>query len=69
MNRVALKHRLLDRGMTMAVLANRIGTSYDRLVKVVNGYREPRREEIERIAAVLAMKPEELQLEAPDHDE
>lgn len=69
MNRVALKHRLLDRGMTMATLAGRIGVSYDRLVKVVNGYRQPRPEEVRAIASVLSMRPEELQGEAPDSNE
>ena len=66
MNRLAIKHRLLDRGMTLAALACQIGVPYDRLVKVVNGYRQPRRSEVKRIAKALAMDPAEL--EGPVHE-
>ena len=64
MTRRAIKHRLLDLGMTLADVAHRTGLSYDRLIKIVNAYREPRPEEIDRIASVLAMSPEELRREA-----
>ena len=69
MDRLALKHCLLDRGLTLVSLANQIGVSYDRIIKITNGYREPRPEEVRAIATVLSMRPEELQLEAPDHHE
>ena len=64
MNRLAIKHRSLDKDLTLAQLASQIGVPYDRLVKVVNGNRQPRPEEIDRIASVLAIPPEELQREA-----
>ncbi len=62
MNRLLVKHRLLDRGMTLVNLAAQIGVPYDRLVKIINGYRGPRPEEVRAIASVLSMRPEELQL-------
>ena len=60
MNRIAIKHRLLDRGMTLAKLAARIEMPYDRLIRLVNGYRQPKPEEIDRIAAILVMPAEQL---------
>lgn len=60
MNRLVIKHRLLDKGMTLAALACRIGVPYDRLVKIVNGYRRPRPEELRRISAALDMKLADL---------
>ena len=62
MDRLAVKHRLLDKGMTLAQLASVTGVPYDRLVKIVNGYREPRPEEVQRIASVLSITPDELMM-------
>jgi len=53
MDRLAVKHRLLDRGMTLLQLAGATGLTYDRLVKVVNGYRAPRADELRVIATAL----------------
>lgn len=63
MDRLAVKHRLLDRGLTLAEVARQAGIPYDRLVRLVNGYREARQEELERIAQVL-----DLSLEALNRD-
>lgn len=60
MNRLAIKHALLDHGMTLVVLARTAGLSYDRIVRIVNGYRRPRPEEVRAIADALGMKACEL---------
>jgi transcriptional regulator with XRE-family HTH domain len=52
-DRLAIKHFLLDQEMTLVRLAARAGMSYDRLIKVVNGYRPPTPSEIAAIADAL----------------
>ena len=68
MGRLALKHCLLDRGLTLVSLANQIGVSYDRIIKITNGYRQPRVEEVRAIASVLSIGPEVLGLESEGCD-
>ena len=53
MDRLLIKHRLLDKGMNLVELSRLTGLAYDRLVRVVNGYRSPRPEEIAAIAEAL----------------
>ena len=60
MDRLLIKHILLDRGMTLAELSRTTSIPYDRLVKITNGYRTPRRPEIDAIADVLELSPHEL---------
>ena len=45
------------------------GLTYDRLIKVVNGYRDPRPDEVRRIAVALSVPAEEVhQTEVHDGD-
>ena len=60
MNRLVVKHSLLDRGMTLFDLAAQCGITYDRIIKIVNGYRVPRREEIDLISRALSVSPERV---------
>ena len=60
MDRLLIKHRLLDLGMTLAELSRAANIPYDRLVKITNGYRAPRPREIDAIAQVLKLPPQEL---------
>jgi transcriptional regulator with XRE-family HTH domain len=60
MNRTFIKHRLVDKGLTLADLARRAELSYDRIVRIVHGYRKPMAEEVERIALILEVSPSDL---------
>lgn len=53
MNRLAIKHHLLNAGMTLAELSRAASIPYDRMVKILGGYRKVRRDELASIAAVL----------------
>ena len=65
MDRIRIKHRLLDKGLTLVDLAARAGLSYDRLVRIVNGYRPPRPDEVERVSRALGI-PRERLYQQPD---
>ena len=60
MDRLRLKHRLIDESLTLVELARKTSIAYDRLVRIVNGYRTARDEEIEAIARVLGLSPSAL---------
>ena len=62
MDRLAVKHLLLNRGMTLFDLAVACGITYDRVVKIVNGYRAPRLEEIDRISRTLSVPPAQVRV-------
>ncbi len=53
MDRLLIKHRLLDKGMTLAELSRVTDIPYDRLVKIIGWYRTARDEELDVIASVL----------------
>jgi hypothetical protein len=53
MDTTLVRHRLLDRGESIVGLSRRIGIPYDRLIRILNGYRVPRRDESERIETAL----------------
>ena len=65
-DRLRIKHRLLDRGMSLVELARLSGLPYDRLVRVVNGYRPPRQHEIKSIAAALGLPEPAIEEAGPD---
>ena len=69
MNVQAIRIQLIRRDLKLKDLAGLSGIDYDRLQKVLHGYRQPRLEEVRAIASVLSMRPEELQGEAPDPNE
>ena len=60
MDRLLIKHRLLDRDLSLASLARQTGMTYDRLVRVVNGNRQATTEEVEAIANVLGLSPDAI---------
>jgi transcriptional regulator with XRE-family HTH domain len=55
MDRLKIKHLLLDQGVTLVRLAARAGIPYDRAVKVVNGYRPPTPAELAAMANALGV--------------
>ena len=55
MNRTALRHALIDRDLTLVHLARLAGLSYDRVIRIVNGYRPVRDHELQAIARALAV--------------
>ena len=65
MDRMFVKHRLLDKGMTLAELSRAASIPYDRLVKILGRYRNSRPEELRAIAAVLGLREEQLRGSAP----
>jgi len=62
MDRLAVKHLLLNRGMTLFDLAVASGIRYDRIVKIVNGYRAPHPEEIDLISRTLSVPSEQVRV-------
>ena len=60
MNRIAIRHRLVDKHMSLIELSRRTGLTYDRLLRVVNGYRCPKKEEIVLIAEILGTTPDQI---------
>lgn len=60
MNRTFIKHRLVDKGLTLADLARQAELSYDRIVRIVHGYRKPTIDEVERLAQILEVPSREL---------
>ena len=67
MNATLIKHRLIDLNLTLLDLAKRSGMAYDRVVKVVNGYRPPRPEEIDALGSILGVEASELGREDRAH--
>ena len=53
MNRLLIKRRLLETDQHLIDLSRSTGVPYDRLVRIVNGYRLPKTDEIELIARAL----------------
>ena len=53
MNTQAIRIRLIEKDMQLIDLARLSGVGYDRLQKVLHGYRSPRPEEMTSIARVL----------------
>ena len=51
---------LIERGERLVDLHRVTGISYNRLVRLVNGYCEPRREETQVIAAALDLGPQQI---------
>ena len=60
MNRLLVKHRLLDKGMSLIELARTTRLPYDRVIRILNGYRDPREDEVRAIAGVLGIRTDEL---------
>lgn len=60
MNRALIKHRLVDHQLYLIDLARKTEIPYDRLVRIVNGYRKARTEELEAIAAALDVPIESI---------
>ena len=60
MDRLQVRHVLLDKGMTLRELAITSGMAYDRLIRVVNGYRPAKDEELEAIADALDLPAESI---------
>ena len=60
MNRLLIKRRLLDADLRLIDLARSTGLSYDRLIRVVNGYRAPKAEEVRLIASTLGVTPDAI---------
>ena len=58
MNRLLIKHRLLDRGWGLVDLARLTGLPYDRLIRLVNGYRCAQPDEVQAIAEALDLSPD-----------
>ena len=51
---------LIQRGLQLKALSRLTGIDYDRLQKVINGYRAPRPEELTAIATVLGVPLSEI---------
>ena len=51
----AIRIQLIRRGLHLTDVARGTGIAYDRLVKVMNGYRQARPEEITALAEVLGL--------------
>lgn len=66
MNRRLIKHLLVDHGLTLADLARRADLNYDRIVRIVHGYRKPMIDEVERMAHILGVPPQELRAAESD---
>ena len=66
MDRLLIKHRLLDKGMTLADLSRAAGIPYDRLVKILCGYRKARTEELAALASVLQVPVQVLETAEPN---
>ena len=69
MNVQAIRIQLIRMDLKLKDLAVLTGIDYDRLQKVLHGYRQPRPEEVRAIASVLSMAPEGLAQEARDCNE
>ena len=63
MNRKRLRVILAEREKRLVDVHRATGISYNRLVRVANGYSEPSPEEIALIAAALEIQVAELQLQ------
>ena len=66
MDQLVIKHRLLDKGLSLIDLARQTGVAYDRLIRVVNGYRKPKPTEVEAIAEALGLSSESVGGDATD---
>ena len=55
MDRLLIRHRLLDKGMSLVELSRLTGLAYDRVIRLINGYRRPKAEEAEAIAEALEL--------------
>ena len=55
MDRIVVKRRLLDMGLTLAELSHQTSIPYDRLIKILGRYRRARPEEVTAIASVLEL--------------
>ena len=60
MNRLTVKHVLLDRGLSLVDLAREADLAYDRVIRIVNGYRPAKDEEIDAIAQILGLPRSDL---------
>ena len=60
MNRKRLRVVLVEQEKRLVDLHRATGISYNRLIRVVNGYSEPSEAEVTRIASVLGVQPSEL---------
>jgi transcriptional regulator with XRE-family HTH domain len=56
--RLEVKNRLMERGMTVKDLAQETGISYDRLIHILNGFREAREQENEALQAFMEKSDE-----------
>lgn len=57
---MAVKILLIERGWMMKELSAEAGIDYERLVKIVGGYRSVRREELQQLAEVLGCNQSRL---------
>ena len=60
MNGLLVRHKLIDRNWGLVDLARKTKITYDRLVRILNGYRPARDEEIEAIARALRVSRSDL---------
>lgn len=60
MNAQLVRIRLIEMGLLQKDLARQAGIDYDRLQKVLHGYRRPRPLEIRAIALILSLPEADL---------
>lgn len=60
MNSQKVRIQLIRRNLRLKDLAGLTGIDYDRLQKILHGYRDARPDELRQIACVLEMDPEDL---------
>ena len=60
MNTKLLRMRLIDKGLLLKDLSRETRIDYDRLQKVVHGYRRPRTDEVAAIATAIGVPPSDL---------
>ena len=60
MDKALIQHTLIDHQMTLLDLSRRAAIPYDRLIKLVNGHRLPRGEEVHELATVLDVAVEAI---------
>jgi transcriptional regulator with XRE-family HTH domain len=61
MDERVIRIRLIETGLQLKDLSKLTGIDYDRIVKLVNGYRRPRPGEVHAIASALGIPESSLQ--------
>jgi lambda repressor-like predicted transcriptional regulator len=65
MNSQVVRIQLIRKGLLLKDLSTQSEIDYDRLQKVINGYRQPRPEEVSAIARVLGLSESEIRSAEP----